>query len=199
MRYGARTLPAARDELYLSERALAGLLAGRARSDFSPFERPPDTTVQVIDLGGRRGRAISPPSAPGPIATCSMPRGSSGRLEVVIAGASEGSLERLRMVLADHGVEGLHRVQDQRTAGAPALAVLPLAKPSSRPRTACWPRPTSSATGFSRPTRRARRSDKFIAEVAALGDLVDHGIGRYDGGEDALELGGAPHDCLRLL
>ena len=56
---------------------------------------------------------------------------------------------------------------------------------------------------LSRPARRARRSDKFIAEVAALGegDLVvhhDHGIGRYDG-LVTLELGGAPHDCLRLL
>ncbi len=56
---------------------------------------------------------------------------------------------------------------------------------------------------LSRPTRRARRSDKFIAEVAALGegDLVvhkDHGIGRYDR-LVTLELGGAPHDCLRLI
>ncbi|HEX5079054.1 MAG TPA: transcription-repair coupling factor, partial [Geminicoccaceae bacterium] len=51
--------------------------------------------------------------------------------------------------------------------------------------------------------RRRRRADQFIAEVAALaeGDLVvhnDHGIGRYDG-LVTLEIGGAPHDCLRLI
>ena len=56
---------------------------------------------------------------------------------------------------------------------------------------------------LSRPVRKARRSDKFIAEVAALGegDLVvhrDHGIGRFDG-LITLSLAGAPHDCLRLI
>ena len=130
---------------------------------------------------------------------------AAGR-RVVIAGASEGSLERLRMVLADHGVEGLHRIErwDERTAAPGRRSpCCRSSTASSPPRTACWPRPTSSATGSRRPARRARRSDKFIAEVAALGegDLVvhnDHGIGRYDG-LVTLELGGAPHDCLRLI
>ena len=60
----------------------------------------------------------------------------------------------------------------------------------------------------SRPDRlirapKKRRAANFIQEVASLddGDLVvhvDHGIGRYDG-LLTLEVGGAPHDMLRVL
>ena len=55
---------------------------------------------------------------------------------------------------------------------------------------------------ISRPARRRKRADQFIAEATeiAQGDLVVHqeyGIGRYEGLE-TLAVGGAPHDCLRL-
>jgi transcription-repair coupling factor (superfamily II helicase) len=56
---------------------------------------------------------------------------------------------------------------------------------------------------ISRPARRRKRADQFIAEATEIaeGDLVvhaDHGIGRYDG-LVTLHVTGAPHDCLRLL
>ena len=56
---------------------------------------------------------------------------------------------------------------------------------------------------ISRPAKRRKRADQFIAEATELaeGDLVvhqDHGIGRYDG-LVTLSVSGAPHDCLRLL
>ncbi|MBO6784232.1 MAG: transcription-repair coupling factor, partial [Alphaproteobacteria bacterium] len=51
--------------------------------------------------------------------------------------------------------------------------------------------------------RAARPSEHLISEMSSLslGDIVvhaDHGIARYDGLE-TLEIGGAPHDCLRLI
>ena len=51
--------------------------------------------------------------------------------------------------------------------------------------------------------RQAKPSEHLISEMSSLslGDIVvhaDHGIGRYDGLE-TLEIGGAPHDCLRLV
>ena len=57
---------------------------------------------------------------------------------------------------------------------------------------------------ISRPPRRRKRADQFIAEATEIaeGDLVvhqDHGIGRYDGLETLQVIGAAPHDCLRLL
>src|SRR6201999_1108796 len=56
---------------------------------------------------------------------------------------------------------------------------------------------------ISRPPRRRKRADKFIAEATEIaeGDLVVHqeyGIGRYDG-LATLQVTGAPHDCLRLI
>ena len=56
---------------------------------------------------------------------------------------------------------------------------------------------------ISRPPRRQKRADQFIAEATEIaeGDLVVHqeyGIGRYDGLE-TLRVGPAPHDCLRLV
>src|ERR1700741_1169497 len=56
---------------------------------------------------------------------------------------------------------------------------------------------------LSRPPRRRANYDQFVAEVATLqpGDVVvhaEHGIGRYDG-LATLEVGGAPHDCLRVI
>ena len=56
---------------------------------------------------------------------------------------------------------------------------------------------------ISRPPRRRKRADQFIAEATEIaeGDLVVHqeyGIGRYDG-LATLQVTGAPHDCLRLI
>jgi len=60
-----------------------------------------------------------------------------------------------------------------------------------------WPETLTGAA------RRARRADKFIQDLATLseGDFVvhaEHGIARFEGLE-TLAVGGAPHDCLKLL
>ena len=53
-----------------------------------------------------------------------------------------------------------------------------------------------------RRAKKRRKADAFIADVSTLGEgdfvvHIDHGVGRYDGLQ-ALDVGGAPHDCLRL-
>jgi transcription-repair coupling factor (superfamily II helicase) len=55
---------------------------------------------------------------------------------------------------------------------------------------------------LTRTVARKRKTETFLAELAnfAAGDFivhVDHGVGRYEGLE-TLDVGGAPHDCLRL-
>jgi transcription-repair coupling factor (superfamily II helicase) len=205
--------PLAPDELYLSEPRLEALLEQRERTDFSPFAAPLDVGggVEVLELGGRQARDFAAERARRDVnlfdAVADHLRAEQTACKrIVIAGASEGSLERLRMVLADHGVEGLRRIErwDQAQAtGGPALAVLPLEHGFTTAEVSVLAEADMVGDRLSRPVRRARRSDAFIAEVAALGegDLVvhnDHGIGRYDG-LVTLELGGAPHDCLRLL
>ena len=206
--------PLAPDELYLSEPRLEALLEDRDRSDFSPFAAPEDITaggVEVIDLGGRQARDFAAERARqdvnlfDAVARHLRAEQAAGK-RIVITGASEGSLERLRMVLADHGVEGLRPIErwdEVDAASGPALAVLPLEHGFATADVSVLAEADMVGDRLSRPVRRTRRSDQFIPEVAALGegDLVvhnDHGIGRYDG-LVTLELGGAPHDCLRLL
>ena len=51
--------------------------------------------------------------------------------------------------------------------------------------------------------RRSRRAENFLTEASQLGagDLVvhvEHGIGRYEGLQ-TIDVGGAPHDCLKLV
>jgi transcription-repair coupling factor (superfamily II helicase) len=206
--------PLAPDELYLSEPRLDALLADRERTDFSPFAPSPDASAagpEVIDLGGRQARDFAAERARqdvnlfDAVALHIRTERAAGK-RVVIAGASEGSLERLRMVLADHGVQGLHRIErwdDADAASGPGLAVLPLEHGFTTADLSVLAEADVVGDRLSRPTRKTRRSDQFIPDVGALGegDLVvhnDHGIGRYDG-LVTLELGGAPHDCLRLI
>jgi transcription-repair coupling factor (superfamily II helicase) len=205
--------PLAPDELYLSEPRLDALLAARERTDFSVFAPPPDAAagLVVVDLGGRQARDFAAERARqdvnlfDAVALHIRAERAAGR-RLVIAGASEGSLERLRMVLADHGVLGLHRIErwdDPDAASGPALAVLPLEHGFATAEISVLAEADIVGDRLSRPARKTRRSDQFIPDVGALGegDLVvhnDHGIGRYDG-LITLELGGAPHDCLRLI
>ena len=177
-----------------------------------PFAAPPEMGAGAgVDLGGRRARDFAAERARpdlnlfDAVAEHLRHELAAGK-RVAIAGASEGSLERLRMVLADHGVEALRPVARWAEVEAGAgigLAVLPLEHGFVTTDACVLAEADIVGDRLSRPVRKARRSDKFIAEVAGLGegDLVvhrDHGIGRFDG-LITLSLAGAPHDCLRLI
>jgi transcription-repair coupling factor (superfamily II helicase) len=200
------------DQLYLSEPALTGLLEARDRFDLVPFAAPLELGAsESIDLGGRRARDFAAERARPDLnlfdaVAAHLRQELAAGKRVAIAGASEGSLERLRMVLADHGVEALRPVARWAEVEAGAgigLAVLPLEHGFVTAEACVLAEADIVGDRLSRPVRKARRSDKFIAEVAGLGegDLVvhrDHGIGRFDG-LITLSLAGAPHDCLRLI
>ena len=56
---------------------------------------------------------------------------------------------------------------------------------------------------MARPAKKRAKADRFLTELAtfAEGDFVvhvDHGVGRYEGLE-TLDVGGAPHDCLKMV
>jgi transcription-repair coupling factor (superfamily II helicase) len=202
------------DELYLSERGVASFLAARERIELSTFAAPPlppEEGVEVTDLGGRPARDFAGERAQqdrnlfDAVVEHVRAEEAAGR-QVVLAAASTGSLERLHLVLADHGLEGLRQVASWAAVEeepGPALAVLPLDHGFVTGTHSVLAEPDIFGERLARPARRARRPDKFIADVAALSedDFVvhaDHGIGRFDG-LVTLEIGGAPHDCLRLI
>ncbi|HXV73451.1 MAG TPA: DEAD/DEAH box helicase, partial [Sphingomonadales bacterium] len=125
---------------------------------------------------------------------------------VLFSAATETSKARLKDILSDHGIGPLAEVSRfadmQSLAGEETgLAVLSLEKGFVAEDFALI---TEADILGDRLPRRAfrRRPENFLREAAALrpGDLVvhvQHGIGRFTGLE-AVAVGEARHDCLRL-
>lgn len=212
-----RPLPPAR--LYLDRGEWDALLARAPCFAFSPFARPEGAVG--VDGGGRPGPVFAQ-KGPGPgVGVFDQLKAQAGRWadeprRLVLAAWTRGSRERLGVLLREHGVPA-EPVEDWSAAGklpAGVAALITLGLP--RGFLADDPRPNGSLTRWavvaeqdllgeriSRPPRRRKRADQFIAEATEIseGDLVvhqDHGIGRYDG-LVTLKVNEAPHDCLRLL
>jgi transcription-repair coupling factor (superfamily II helicase) len=128
--------------------------------------------------------------------------------KVIVSGYTAGSLDRLSHVFRDHGLDRQQAVQSWSDAaklqpGELGLVALPLDSGFETADAAIIAEPEILGDRLSRPARKRKRPEQFLAELAtfAEGDYVvhvDHGIGRYDGLE-TLDVGGAPHDCLRLI
>jgi transcription-repair coupling factor (superfamily II helicase) len=125
----------------------------------------------------------------------------------VIAGFTEGSASRLQHLLQEHGATTPVPVPDYATArGLPAgvlgIAVWPLEHGFVLDGLEVIGEEDILGDRLSRPQKKRRPSERFIAEASALseGDLVvhrEHGVGRYEG-LVTLEIQYARHDCLRL-
>ena len=200
------------DTLYFSEQSFQRLVDGRQTIDLSPFDAPPDSGdgVEVVALGGRVAHDFAvernkPDQNLFDAVVAHIKEADQAEKHVLVSAASEGALERLRLVLADHGLDNVVRIErwdELATKERPALAVLALDHGFSTEGTIVLSETDIFGDRLSRPVKKKRRSDQFIPEVAALaeGDFVvhaEHGIGRFDG-LITLELGGAPHDCLKL-
>ncbi|MGP1394229.1 MAG: transcription-repair coupling factor [Inquilinaceae bacterium] len=199
------------DRLYLDTADWEGCLAPRPVAALSPFAAPEGTAA--LDAGGRRGRDFADARAKPDVNVYDAVYAHAADMiragrRVIIAGYTRGARERLVTVLREHGLahvtpaDGWSVVEalDPRQI---ALVVLPLEHGFVAPDLAVITEQDLLGDRLTRPSRRRRRSDKFIAEVSALseGDLVvhvDHGIGRYSGLE-TLTVSGAAHDCLRVL
>ena len=213
-----RPLPPGR--LYLDRAAWDDLLvdvsAHRGVIGMTSFDLPSDITVEssaVIDLGGRPGRDFAAARVAPEInlfdalAERIGEQRKAGR-RVVIAGVSEGSLERLRVVMVEHGIGPLAKTTSMAALGnlgrdVTGLAVLDLEHGFTAPGLAVICESDILGEKAGRPRKGRVTAENFIAEASQLaaGDLVvhaDHGIGRFDGLE-SVEVAGAPHDCLRLV
>jgi transcription-repair coupling factor (superfamily II helicase) len=126
----------------------------------------------------------------------------------VIAAYSEGSADRLATVLRERGLGELRRVTDGKALhrlpkSAFGMAILPLEQGFATQSLVLLGEQDILGDRLARTPRRRRSLDEFITEAASLsaGDLVvhsEHGIGRYEGLE-TIDVGGAPHDCLKVL
>jgi len=205
-----RPLPPHR--LYLDEQELARRLARHERYTFSPFAAPPVPPAGftgVEDAGAEPARDFAPERADPAKnlfdAVVAHLDAERHRRTVVIAASGEGARDRLRQVLADHGLESGYLLEraSEAVAGGVGFAVLPLGHGFVTADLLCLGEEDILGKRYGRPARRARRGRDRLPDLSALseGDLVvhaEHGIGRFEG-LVTLEVGGAPHDCLKIV
>ena len=201
--------PLSPDALYLSPEAFADALAVRSVRRFSGLSGEPGSIA--VDMGARSGRSFAAERRQDSVnlfeATVAHARALTvAGKRVLFASWTEGSSERLGLMLADHGLGqaalapywDAARANDPRQ---PQRIILPLEAGFETPDLAVIAETDILGDRLARPGRR-RRASNFLAEASALtpGDLVvhiDHGIGRYEGLR-TLDVQGAPHDCLEL-
>ncbi len=208
--YGAAPLykPVPPQRMFLDGRAWDDALAERPGAIFSPFSAP--ESPKIIDFAGRQGRGFAAERAQQEVNIFDILRGhvneqrQLGR-RVVFAAMSQGSAERMGLLLDDHGIEGVQAVDHWPAVmalapGAPAMVVLGLENGVETDGLAIISEQDVLGDRLAR--RRSRKAEDFLTEQNQLsdGDLVvhvEHGIGRFLGLQ-TIEVSGAAHDCLEI-
>lgn len=198
------------DRLYLTAAELDGLLEKRAVASLSATDSPEGTGR--VDAGGRLGREFGDARARPDVNLFDAVRDHLKSLlaekrRVLVTAHSAGSRDRIKALLKDRGMAEVSLADtweeaQKQPATKPILVVLGVTRGFTAKGLAFVTEADMLGDRLIRSTRK-RRNPNFISEVTALaeGDLVvhvDHGIGRYDGLE-TLDIGGAPHDCLRVV
>ncbi len=208
---GADYKPVPPDQLYLKPSQWDHLLEGHSVGQLTSFDAPPGAP-NTIDLGGRRHEGFAQARTSqgvnlfDKVSEHVKAANGAGR-RVVVAGFTEGSASRLTHLLQEHGATTPVPVVDYATvrglpSGALGVAVWPLEHGFLLDELEVIGEEDILGDRLSRPQKKRRPSERFIAEAAALsdGDLVvhrEHGVGRYEG-LVTLEIQNARHDCLRL-
>ncbi len=201
-----RPLPPAR--LYLDRAGWDAMLADGPLFGFSPFAMP--EAAVGVDGGGRPGPVFFQAGGGNSFEQLrsQVERWSGEGRRVIVAAWTLGSRERIGNLLREHGFRAPAAAEDwqevrRRAAGSLSLVTLGVERGFVADGLALVGEQDLLGERISRPPRRRKRADQFIAEATEIaeGDLVVHqeyGIGRYDG-LATLTVTGAPHDCLRLI
>ncbi|MEM7427587.1 MAG: transcription-repair coupling factor [Pseudomonadota bacterium] len=201
------------DSLYIgAEEWQTAIDRARCRYQFTPFEPPSTEASPVISVEGKIGRTFAPERAEEGRNVFEAVREhidtlKQARKRVVIACWTRGSQERLTAILEENGVRPINAAErwpdvTGAKAGAVHSVVLGLEAGFESADLAVLSEQDILGDRLIRRTRKQRKAADFIAELSSLapGDLVvhvDHGIGRFEGLR-AIEVQGAPHDCLFL-
>ncbi len=197
------------ETLYLSRDEWDGIVADRPLHLVTPYHEPDSAAVIDFEVDGARD------FAPERQANANVYEAVVAHVEqlqrvgkkVVLASYSVGARERLRGLLADHGLNMLALTdswQEALGAGAKAVAltVVPLDHGFTTADVALLTEQDMLGDRLVRRRKRKKNTDAFLNELATLspGDLVvhaDHGIGRYEG-LTRVPVGTSPHDCVAL-
>ncbi len=197
-------------QLYLDRAEWDEMLSMGPLFQFSPYGKADG--AQGIDAGGRPGALFTQAGAHASGDVFKQLADQSAtwardRRRCVVAAWTRGSRERLANLLRENGLKAHVAESWQKVRVAPrdhvVLVTLGVERGFVADELGVVGEQDLLGERISRPPRRRKRADQFIAEATEIaeGDLVvhqDHGIGRYDG-LVTLQVSGARHDCLRLL
>ena len=203
-----RPLPS--DRLYLDRPEWDSMLSATESIAFSPYGKPDGAAG--IDAGGRPGAVFTKAGAAAALNVFQQLKDqsrnwASQKRRTVVAAWSRGSRERLLHLLRENGIKANDAGKWKSVLDMPldttAVVTLGLERGFVSAQFGLVSEQDLLGERISRPPRRRKSADQFIAEATEIaeGDLVvhqDYGIGRYDGLE-TLRVGPAPHDCLRLI
>ena len=199
------------DALYFTPAEWTKLLAARSHVQVTSHAQPEGGTGPVVDCGGHAGRSFAPERADESknvfeAAVEHVRAKQAAGKQVILAGWSDGSRERLAGVLADHGLKQTEPVSAlvQATAlrGKAALAVFGLEQGFETDDLVVISEQDILGDRLVRKRKSAKRAANFLSEIGSLseGDIVvhaNHGIGRFTGLKP-IEAAGVRHDCLEL-
>ena len=200
------------DALYLTPDEWRERLGRLPQIRATPFTAPEGGASDVVDCGGKAGRSFAAERADesAKVFDAAVTHVRALQAEgktVVMAGWSDGSRERLRTVLAEHGLKRGEPVSSLAQAlGLPkpavAFAVIGLEQGFEAGNLVIVGEQDILGDRLIRNRKKSKRAQDFLQDVSSLsaGDFVvhvDHGIGRFVGLR-TIEVGGAPHDCLEL-
>ena len=191
------------DTLYLTSEDWAAQLGVVNLRPISPFA--PQINERCYNFGAKIGRNFAAERSGDKVnvfdAVVAHMKANDAK-RVVIACWTEGSADRMRTVLGDHGASDIaHAARFEDARHGLSTAILGLEQGFETDDAIFLSEQDILGDRLVRRTRR-KRAENFLTEAASLsvGDLVvhvDHGIARYDGLK-TLEAQGAPHDCLHL-
>jgi len=196
--------------LYLSRDEWEQAIADRPLHLATPYREP--ESERVFDFAVEAARDFAPERSAGANVYEAVVEHVAElrrrKKKVVLASYSQGARERLKGLLADHG---LKKAVDAGTwqealgvagSGPVALAVIQLDHGFTTRDVAVLTEQDMLGDRLVRRRKRRKSADAFLSELATLtpGDLVvhaDHGIGRYEG-LTQIPVGTSPHDCVAL-
>ena len=213
------------DQLYLMESSWEVLLESYTNCSLTPFKSPErgssNNYDQVIDFGGFIGPEFSsirntrelrnntdtkPDSYLTNVAKFIHEEHQQGR-KVAIAAHSPGSRDRLITLLEEHGIKEFSKLNSWNEfidipVNSTGLFVLEIERGFRFEDTIVLSEQDIFGERIIQ-NRRRGRADAFLTDTSELatGDYVvhvEHGVGCYEGLE-TVRVGGAPHDCLRLI